>query len=149
MWRNVVLAAFGATGFAFIFGIKRTKIEIIFFASGMAWYCYEMLCKMLKKDDIAMYIVIIFVVILAKGFTMFRQESMVWFTTPILIPFIPGATLYYAIRDVLSHSTDTIGDMYRLVEQLGAMVLGIITAEVIVIVLEKIRKVAARMTISQ
>lgn len=42
MWRNVVLAAFGATGFAFIFGIKRTKIEIIFLQ--VEWHGIVMKC---------------------------------------------------------------------------------------------------------
>ena len=100
MWRNVVLAALGATGFALLFGIKRTKMGFIFVASGVAWYGYEILCRSLKKEEIAMYIVTVMVVLFAKILTLFVDGSVMMFTTPILIPFIPGATLNYVMRDL-------------------------------------------------
>lgn len=140
MWRNVVLAALGATGFALLFGIKRTKMGFIFVASGVAWYGYEILCRSLKKEEIAMYIVTVMVVLFAKILTLFVDGSVMKFTTPILIPFIPGATLYYVMRDLLNQSREIILDMESLVEQLGAMVLGIISAEIIIVVVEKIKK---------
>lgn len=140
MWRNVVLAALGATGFALLFGIKRKKIGFIFVAGGVAWYVYEILCRSLKKEEIAMYIVTVMVVLFAKLLTLYVHGSVMMFTTPILIPFIPGATLYYVMRDLLNQSREIILDMESLVEQLGAMVLGIISAEIIIAVVEKIKK---------
>lgn len=139
MWRNVILAALGATGFAILFGIRRKKLGIIFFASGAAWYGYEVLCRLTIKENIAMFLVTVFVVLFAKVVTLFVEGPILLFTTPILIPFIPGATLYYVMRDLLGKSSEFLRDMERLVNQLGAMVLGIMAAEVIVIVLRKIR----------
>lgn len=140
MWRNVILSACGATGFALLFGIRQRKLGIIFLSSGAAWYGYEMLYKLLGKENSAMFFITVFVVLLAKVITLFVEGPSMVFTTPILIPFIPGATLYYVMRDLLSKSPKIFGDMERLVNQLGAMVLGIMAAEVIVVVMEKIKR---------
>ncbi|MGN0153341.1 MAG: threonine/serine exporter family protein [Lachnospiraceae bacterium] len=140
MWRDVILAALGATGFAIIFGIRRRKLIIIFLASGAAWYGYGILCKLIAKENIAIFLITVLVVLFARVITLFLEEPTMLFSTPILIPFIPGASLYYVMNDLLSKNPAFVSDMESLVNQLGAMVLGIAAAEMLVVVVRKIKR---------
>ena len=131
MLKEILLAALGATGFAIIFGIKRTKLWNIFLAGGLSWYGYIMLCQWVGDDIIAMFLITVFVVIMAK-----MNPS---FSTPVLIPFIPGATLYYVMNDLVSKNKNFVADMWLLLCQVGAMALGILVAQMMVIVFGKMK----------
>lgn len=133
MWKEILLAAIGATGFAVLFGIRRTRLWIIFIASSVSWYAYGMLCKLAETENIAMFLITVLIVLFSKFITQFVKSPAIQFSTPILIPFIPGSTLYYVMRDLLSGNPQFFSNMKVLVSQVGAMVLGIVVVEMLVV----------------
>lgn len=140
MLNESLLAAFGACGFGLLFGMKRTRLWIVFLASSVAWYGYLLLCQWFGNEIPAMFLTTVFVVVFAKIITLFVESPVILFSTPILIPFIPGAALYSVMYDVVSKSDRITKDMWLLACQVGAMVLGILVAEMIVIVARKVRE---------
>lgn len=96
MLKEILLAAAGATGFAILFGIKRSKLWEIFLAGGFSWYGYLVLCKVFGEEILAMFLITVCAVVMTKGNMLF--------STPVLIPFIPGATLYHVMDDLVSKS---------------------------------------------
>lgn len=133
MLKNVLLAAFGATGFAILFGMSQKRLWIIFLTSGMAWYGYLMLCELLNNTITALFAITVLVVLLSKIITKYAKGPVLLFSTPILIPFIPGATLYHAMSDLVRKSPETNENLQLLVYQVSAMALGILVAELLIL----------------
>lgn len=133
MLKDVLLAAFGATGFAILFGMSKKRLWIIFLTSGIAWYGYLLLCGLLNNSITALFAITVFVVLLSKIITKLTKGPVLLFSTPILIPFIPGATLYYAMSDLVRKSPETNENLQLLVYQVSAMSLGILVAELLII----------------
>ena len=126
MGKEIILAAVGATGFGLLFGVQRKRLWIIFVSSGFAWYGYLILSKLTGKENLALFLITVFVMLGAKLAGLFVEESVVLFTTPILIPFIPGATLYYVMRDLVSQNSSFWDNLELLAGQVSAMVFGIV-----------------------
>lgn len=137
MLKNILLAALGATGFAVLFGMSKKRLWIIFFTSGAAWYGYLMLCQYFHNTITALFGITVLVVLLSKIITGFTKGPVLLFSTPILIPFIPGATLYYAMSDLVRKSPETNENLQLLVYQVSAMALGILVAELLIILINK------------
>lgn len=136
MLKEIILAAFGATGFAILFGMQKKRLWIIFLTSGAAWYGYLLLCELLQNTITALFSITVFVVLLSKLITRFTKGPILLYSTPILIPFIPGATLYYAMNDLIRKSSTTDETLQLLIYQVGAMALGILVAELIILFLK-------------
>ena len=126
MWKEIILAAVGATGFGILFGVQRKRLWIVFLASGTAWYGYLVFARLTGKENLALFLITMLVMLSAKLAALYVKEPVLLFTTPVLIPFIPGATLYYVIRDLLSQAPSFWENLELLAGQVGAMVLGII-----------------------
>ena len=148
MWKEIILAAVGATGFGILFGVQRKRLWIGFLASGTAWYGYlvcagltgrenldiirrilglpKVFARLTGKENLALFLITMLVMLSAKLAALYVKEPVLLFTTPVLIPFIPGATLYYVIRDLLSQAPSFWENLELLAGQVGAMVLGII-----------------------
>lgn len=133
MGREVVLAAVGAVGFAVIFGMKKDRLWIIFLSSALAWYGYRVLGRILSNDITALFAITVVVVIWSEEITVFWKAPAMLYSTPILIPFIPGATLYYTMSDLIRKNSQFNTHLQLLIAQVGAMALGILVAEMIVL----------------
>ena len=99
MIKEILLASVGATGFAIIFGLPKNKLYVIAMFSGVAWWMYLLLTTVLNSDGMAMFSVTIIIVLLAKMIGKKMKCPAFVIATPILIPFIPGATLYLVMND--------------------------------------------------
>ena len=137
--KNVLLAALGATGFAILFGMSKKRLWIIFFTSGAAWYGYLMLCRCFHNTIAALFVITVLVVLLSKIIIKFTKGPVLLFFTPILIPFIPGATLYYAMSDLVRKSPETNENLQLLVYQVSALALAILVAELLNVFLNSFR----------
>ena len=137
--KEILLAAFGATGFVVLFGMQKKRLWIIFLTSGAAWYGYRLLCELLQNTISALFLITIFVILFSKVVTRFTKGPILLYSTPILIPFIPGATLYYAMNDLVSKSPAVKETIQLLVYQVGAMALGILVGELVILFFREIR----------
>lgn len=88
--KEIILAAAGATGFGLLFGVRGKKIVLITINSAIAWYLYLIIGKWSGNSILAMFAVTVVVGILSGIIAIFIKCPLMVFTTPILIPFIPG-----------------------------------------------------------
>lgn len=137
MMIEILLACAGAVGFAVLFRMEQEKLWIIALGSAASWYVYLLLCDCLKEQNIAMFMITALIVFLSGIVSIFTKCPGLLFSTPILIPFIPGAALYYVMYDIVSQSGSLAKDVRVLCEQAGAMVMGILAAELGVVFLQK------------
>ena len=135
---QVLLAAAGATGFGILFGMKTKKLWIIFLTSGLAWYIYQILCQWFSKDGMAMFLITVLIVFISGMLSLFIKCPVILFSTPILIPYIPGAALYYVMYDIVSGSVSITEDLKILLYQSGSMALGILVAGLILMVIQTV-----------
>lgn len=147
MFRQVLLAALGATGFAILFGMEKKNLWMISLASGFAWYGYLLLCKCLD-ESFAIFCITAFVVLLSGILSFFVKCPLFLFSTPILIPFIPGAPLYYVMYDIVSKNMALYEDLKVLIYQVGAMALGILVAEFGIRFIRKCLSICTRQSLS-
>ncbi len=133
---KVFLVAAGATGFAVLFGMKTKKLWIIFMISGFMWYIYKELCRWFQKDSVAMFMITVMIVLISGVLSLILKCPEILFSTPILIPYIPGASLYYVMYDLVSRSPSLEENFRILLYQSGAMALGILVAELVLMVMK-------------
>lgn len=136
---QVFLAAAGATGFGILFGMKTKKLWIIFLTSGLAWYIYQVLCQWFPKDSTAMFFITVLIVLVSGILSLFVKCPVILFSTPILIPYIPGAALYYVMYDIISRSTSVTENLKVLLYQSGAMAMGILVAGLVLMVIQAVK----------
>ncbi len=144
MLREILLAATGATGFAVIFGMKRTNLISVWIVSALSWATYRFLCLRFDKNSMAMFLITLLVILVSKIITYYIKCPVFLFSTPVLIPFIPGASLYYVMDDIINQNENIIKDAQVLGMQVAAMALGIFVAEMMLIILAKIVLVMRR-----
>lgn len=130
MIREVILAAAGATGFALLFGMQRKKVWIITVNSAAAWYLYLLIGRYTGNMIFAMFMVTVLVGLVSGILAIFVKCPLMVFATPILIPFIPGAALYYVMYDIVNGLPALAEDFTSLLLQAGAIALGILVAEI-------------------
>lgn len=131
--KEVILAAAGATGFGLLFGVRGKKIGLITINSAAAWYLYLMIGRWSGNLIFAMFAVTVMVGILSGMIAIFVKCPLMVFTTPILIPFVPGATLYYVMYDVVNELPQFREHFMLLLSQLGAIAFGILVSEIVLI----------------
>ena len=97
------------------------------------------LCRCFHNTIAALFVITVLVVLLSKIIIKFTKGPVLLFFTPILIPFIPGATLYYAMSDLVRKSPETNENLQLLVYQVSALALGILVAELLIVFLNSFR----------
>lgn len=135
--KEIILAAAGATGFGLLFGIRGKKIWFITLNSAFAWYVYLLIGKYSGNLILAMFIVTVLVGMVSGIIALFIKCPLMVFIIPILIPFIPGATLYYVMYDIVNQLPELNERFTLLLSQVGAIALGILVAEIGLTVVKK------------
>ena len=144
MIKEILLASVGATGFAIIFGLPKNKLYVIAMFSGVAWWMYLLLTTVLNSDGMAMFSVTIIIVLLAKMIGKKMKCPAFVKATPILIPFIPGATLYLVMNDFVGKEVTFMMNLERIWKQVGAIVAGNLVAEMLFRENSNLKKVAKK-----
>lgn len=144
MIKEILLASVGATGFAIIFGLPKNKLYVIAMFSGVAWWMYLLLTTVLNSDGMAMFSVTIIIVLLAKMIGKKMKCPAFVIATPILIPLIPGATLYLVMNDFVGKEVTFMMNLERLWKQVGAIVAGNLVAEMLFRENSNLKKVAKK-----
>ena len=127
--RKIILAALGAWGFAKIFRINPKESKIVLIGGAAAWFGYEVMKKLGLNEFWALLFITVLVELVSEMIAKRKKSLSMIYAVPILIPFIPGGTLYYTLYYGIQN--DEQMKMYGelLICQVGAMVLGILLAE--------------------
>lgn len=128
---EILLAAAGAMGYAMLFGMRGKNIWLIAVNSAFAWYLYLLIKGRTENMILAMFLVTVLVGLVAGILAMLLKCPMTVFATPILMPFIPGSTLYYVMYDAVNKREQLSSDVRWLLLQVGAIAFGILAAEIV------------------
>ena len=131
MIKEILLAAAGAMGYAMLFGMKGKDISLIGINSAFAWYLYLQIAEGTDNTIFAMFFVTVLVGLVSGILTIFRKCPLTVFATPILMPFVPGSTLYYVMYDIVNKREQLWIDVLWLFQQVGAITFGILAAEIV------------------
>ena len=135
---EILLASAGAVGFAILFRMEHRQLWIVAVGSALSWYGYLLFCDWFDNESSAMLVITALIVFSSGIVSIFAKCPGLLFSTPILIPFIPGAALYYVMYDIVSQSGSLAKDIRILSEQTGAMVMGILIAELGLVLLRNV-----------
>lgn len=128
---QTLIASAGVIGFGAIFGLSRNKLYIVGIFGFLAWMIYMVLKKFFQSESIAMFVITILIVLIAKLIGKKLKCPAVIIATPVLIPFIPGATLYLVMNDFVGNKDTLMVNLELLWNQVGAIVAGNLVAEVL------------------
>lgn len=131
MLREILLAAAGAMGYAMLFGMKGKNIWLIAGNSAFAWYLYLMIKSRTENAILAMFLVTVLVGLAAGILAVLLKCPMTVFATPILMPLVPGSTLYYVMYDTVNRREQLSEDVRWLLMQVGAIAFGILASEIL------------------
>lgn len=131
MIKEILLAAAGAMGYAMLFGMKGKDIGLIGINSAFAWYLYLRMAEGTDNTIIAMFFVTVLVGLVSGILTIFIKCPLTVFATPVLMPFVPGSTLYYVMYDIVNKREQLWTDVRWLLQQVGAIAFGILAAEIV------------------
>lgn len=126
----MILAGLGAWGFAKLFKIHPKENWIVLIGGAVSWFGYEIMKTRGVSEFGALLLITLFVEIASEILARKRKCLSMIYAVPILIPFIPGGTLYYTLYYGIQNNgqVKTYGGL--LVCQVAAMALGILLAEV-------------------
>lgn len=123
---EMLLVAAGATGFAVIFKMNKKRLWIVGLISGTSWGIYKGICYMTQNDIVALFIITVIIVMSSQFISKYINSTAILFATPILIPYIPGSTLYLVMSDFINRRSTFSSNLRLLLYQVGAMALGLI-----------------------
>ena len=131
MINQILMASAGAIGFGAIFGLPRKKLHIVGVFEMFARSIYLLLVKLLRDNGTAMFVITIIIVLISKLMTHRLKCPTFIIATPVLIPFIPGATLYLVMSDFVANRDTLMINLELLLEQAGAIIAGNLVAEML------------------
>lgn len=126
---QVVLAALGALGFAFLYEIRGRKLIPEALGGAFGWGIY-LAVKAAGGGDFWGLIAGSFgVAILSEVLARKLERPVTLLLVPMLIPMIPGGGLYTAVYDFVSRNYDTLGkNATHVLTEAFAIAIGILLA---------------------
>ena len=118
-------------GYAMLFGMKGKDVSLIAVNSAFAWYLYLRIAEETDNIILAMFFVTVLVGLVSGILTIFIKCPLTVFATPILMPLVPGSTLYYVMYDIVNRSGQLWMDVRWLFMQVAAIAFGILAAEIV------------------
>lgn len=131
--QQTIFAALGSVGFGVLFGVKKRNCFYIFGASTCTWLGYQMCICLIKNETVSLFAITFLVVLFSEVWSIYAKGIASIYVTPILIPLIPGATLYRLMKEMVAGADTWQTNLWLLAHQAGAMALGIILSEIIVL----------------
>lgn len=133
---QVLMAMAGSFGFALLFQTRGKKVMIASVCGGLIWAFCLFLYEKTANDTVAYFFATISAAIVAEVLARILKTPAITLLVTILIPLVPGGTLYYTMSSLLRGDTVVFAQcLDRLVPEAGAIAIGIIfTASVVQII---------------
>jgi uncharacterized membrane protein YjjB (DUF3815 family) len=126
-WTQTLMGCIGAVGFAVLFNVRGKRLWLIALASAMSWLGY-VLCDYFGAGLFwAIFCGTTVAGMLSEILARVVKAPVLMLLVPILIPLIPGGTLYNMMSCLVrSHHEQFLRYARQLMEEAGAIALGII-----------------------
>ncbi|MBR7181658.1 MAG: threonine/serine exporter family protein [Clostridia bacterium] len=94
----IVSAAIASLCFGMLFNIRGIKLIAVAVGGGLGWTLFLLLGHLISNQAINYFIVAVVVSLFAEVMARVLKAPASIFVAPSLIPLVPGAALYYAMR---------------------------------------------------
>lgn len=139
---QILLAALGALGFALLFDIRGRKLFFAAAGGGLGWTLYLLAVHFGLGDFWGLLIGSFGVAGLSEILARRLRTPVTLLLVPMMIPMIPGGSLYRAMSDFVANRHETLGKSasHVLVEAF-AIAVGILLAAYVARIILKMRRV--------
>lgn len=125
---DILMAFLGAAGFAMVFNVHRGRRLFWTGVGGAAgWIVYLLALHQSGSVFLAMFSATAIIVFLSEVLARTIKVPIIMLMVPMLIPLIPGGSLYYTMDALVQGDSATAAaTAYSLATQAGAIAVGII-----------------------
>ena len=99
---QILSAAIGTLGFAFVFNIRGKKVFFAAFGGCLGWVLFLLFGLFLESEVIRYLIVSIAVSLYGEWMARLLKTPTTLFSVVCLVPLVPGSGLYYTMTHALS-----------------------------------------------
>lgn len=126
-WTQTIMGCIGAVGFAVLFNVRGKRLLLIAGASAISWLGY-VLCNVGGAGTFwAIFCGTAVAGLISEVLARVVKTPVLMLLVPILIPLIPGGTLYNMMSNLVrSQHEQFLRCARQLLEEAGAIALGII-----------------------
>ena len=103
---QILSAAIGTLGFAFVFNIRGKKVFFAAFGGCLGWVLFLLFGLFLESEVIRYLIVSILVSLYGEWMARLLKTPTTLFSVVCLVPLVPGSGLYYTMTHALSGNLD-------------------------------------------
>ena len=126
---QIITGAIGTLGFGILFNVRGKKLAAVTAAGGVSWGIFITLCALGASEVTAYLICAIGISVFAEIMARALKAPATVFTTPSLIPFIPGSSLYYTLAYAFGKNFELFAEKALSTLSLAsALAIGVITA---------------------
>lgn len=101
---QIIGAALGALGFAFLFNIRGDKLVVAAFIGGFGGFVYEMVLYLGSTNVMALFFSSIVISALSEIFARVFKCPVTTFLICALIPLVPGGGMYYTMLEIVQNN---------------------------------------------
>ncbi len=124
---QIVTSFIGSAGFALLFNVRGKKLFWIGCGGALSWIAYLLGLHLSGSTFTALFVATAAVVAAAEVLARVIRVPVIMLLVPMIIPLIPGSSLYYAMRYLIGDRNVAFVDSLRsLLIQSGAIALGLI-----------------------
>jgi uncharacterized membrane protein YjjB (DUF3815 family) len=126
-WTQTIMGCIGAVCFAVLFNVRGKRLGLIALSSALSWLGY-VLCDLFGADLFwSIFCGTVVAGLISEILARVVKAPVLMLLVPILIPLIPGGTLYNMMSCLVRSDHDLFLRYARqLLEEAGAIALGII-----------------------
>lgn len=124
---QIITGMLGTVGFSVLFHVRGKKLIPIALGGAISWAVYLLVVHFYHNSTLGLLISTAVLGLLAEIFARLFKAPAILFLVPMLVPLIPGSTLYYTTRHlVLGNTAHFTQYGNQLLLEAGAIAFGII-----------------------
>ena len=124
---QIITGMLGTVGFSILFHIRGKKLIPIALGGAISWAVYLLVVHFYHNSTLGLLISSTVLGLLAEIFARTLKAPAILFLVPMLIPLIPGSTLYYTTQHLVLGDTALFSQYgNQLLLEAGAIAFGII-----------------------
>lgn len=124
---QIIASFMGAAGFALIFNVHGRKIIWIGLGGALSWIVYLLTKNLTGSEFVSLMVATMAIVASSEILARVIKAPIIMLIVPMLIPMVPGGTLYYTMSYFIRDDNAMLAESLRsLLVQAGAIAAGII-----------------------
>ncbi len=119
IFRQAILAAIGTFGFAILFHLPKNRMVYVILGSFCTSLIQQYVDSKLTQAFTGALLATLFAVWFAEGMARLLRTPATLLLTPLLIPLVPGGSLFYTMQGILSGDSEQMREYALTTVQVG------------------------------